>query len=155
MEVQKPLIDAAKSVGIAAYESLGDIKEKTFDLIVGFDVLEHLTVDQLKDLFAQSKMLLKDNGIMLFRFPNADSFVGLASQNGDFTHLTAIGKLKLHQIITPLDLRIDNFESAIIYPRSKLTHIIKTFFQYVFMKLMDVGNPYYFSGDVIAVIKHK
>ncbi len=155
VEIQKALLEEAKNKGITVYESLAEIKEGSFDLIVAFDVLEHLTVEQLKELFINCKNLIKENGVMLFRFPNADSFLGMSAQNGDFTHITAIGKQKLHQIITPIGLQIHSFQSAIIYPRGKINLIIKTIAQYILMKLMDVGNSYFFGGDVIAIVKNK
>lgn len=157
VEIQEPLLEAARGNGITVYKSLDDVTSGPYDLIVAFDVLEHLTIEALMSLFSKCKLLLKENGAMLFRFPNADSFIGLSSQNGDFTHITAIGQTKLQQIIEPFGLKIERFEAEEIYPKSRLAHVMRTCFQYILLQGMGlgdgVGNAYYFSGNVVALIR--
>jgi len=153
VEIQEPLLNAAKAMGIAVHSSIDKIACGPYDLIVAFDVLEHLTVDELKSIFQKCRSSLKENGVMFFRFPNADSFVGMSSQNGDYTHITAIGRSKLQQIIEPIGLRIEKFESEDIYPKKVFINAVRWCFRYIFMRVMGVGNAYFFSGNVVAMIK--
>lgn len=155
IEVQESLVEAAKRFGIPAHCSVDQATQAPYDLIVAFDVLEHLTLAQLQDLFARAGQLLKPNGTMLLRFPNADSFVGMGAQNGDFTHITAIGQHKLQQLVGPAGFRIERFESEISYPRRVLRDTARELFRQIFMKLAGVGNPYFFATNVVAVVKRR
>lgn len=79
----------------AVAESGGD-----FDLVVAFDVLEHMTGEQLMVLFDTLATLLKAGGHVLARFPNAQSPLGCVSQNGDWTHRSALSAQVLMQLLT-------------------------------------------------------
>ena len=155
VEIQEPLLNAARENGIPVQNSINTVKNGPYDLIVAFDVLEHLTIEQLKGLFQKCRTLLKEKGVMLFRFPNADSFAGLGSQNGDYTHITAIGQTKLQQLVEPFGLKIARFESEIVYPKRLVVHAIRSCFRYLLMKGMGIGSSYYFSGNVVALVTIK
>jgi len=71
-----------------------------FDLIVAFDVMEHMTREQLLVLFDTLAALLKSGGHVLARFPNAQSPLGCVTQNGDWTHRSALSAQVLMQILT-------------------------------------------------------
>lgn len=153
IEIQEPLLAAAKAKGIQVKSSINDVTCGPYDLIVAFDVLEHLTIEELKSLFFKCRHLLKEKGAMLFRFPNADSFAGMGSQNGDFTHITAIGQTKLQQLVEPFGLKIKIFEGKSVYPKANiLVDIVRACFRYILMHGMGVGSSYFFSSDVVAVI---
>lgn len=153
VEVQPPLLEVAKAKGIPVHGSIDELEHGPYDLIVAFDVLEHLTIDQLRGLFAKCGQLLKENGVMFFRFPNADSFAGMGAQNGDFTHITAIGQTKLQQLVEPCGFRIERFDAEVIYPRKTVVHAIRSGFRYLLMKGMGIGNSYFFACNVVAVVK--
>lgn len=153
VEIQPVLLDAARKIGIPVQESIEDVNCGPFDLIVAFDVLEHLTVEQLQSFFKKCQSLLKDDGAMLFRFPNAESFAGLGAQNGDFTHITALAQTKLQQIIEPCGFKIVKFEGELIYPKKLVVSAIRSVFRYLLMKGMGVGSKHFFSTNVVAYIK--
>lgn len=153
IEIQQPLLDAARIFGISAKKSINDI-EGSFDLIVAFDVLEHLTINELQLFFEKCKSLLKKDGCMLFRFPNAESFAGLGAQNGDFTHITALAESKLDQLVKPHGLKILTFQGEAEYPIKPIINFIRGIFRYLLMKGMGVGSKHFFSTNVVAVVKH-
>lgn len=153
IEIQDSLLTAARNIGVPVCNSINDVTCGPYDLIVAFDVLEHLTVDQLHSLFRQCKLLLKDDGVMLFRFPNAESFAGLGAQNGDFTHITAIAQSKLQQLIEPCGFKIIKFEGEAVYPRKIIVSAVRSVFRYILMKGMGVGSKHFFSTNVVALIK--
>jgi 2-polyprenyl-3-methyl-5-hydroxy-6-metoxy-1,4-benzoquinol methylase len=153
VEVQRPLLEAAKARGIPVHSSIDEVEHGPYDLIVAFDVLEHLSIDQLRTLFVKCAQLLKEGGVMFFRFPNADSFAGMGAQNGDFTHITAIGQTKLQQLVEPCGFRIERFDAEVIYPQKAIAHAIRSGFRYLLMKAMGLGNTYFFSCNVVAVVK--
>jgi hypothetical protein len=47
--------------------------------------------------------MLRNGGVFIARFPNGDSPFGLANQNGDLTHVTAIGSEKFRYLVQRLD----------------------------------------------------
>ena len=67
----------------------------TFTHIVAFDVLEHIEQRDYSCLFRRFAALLTPGGKCVLRYPNGDSPFGRRIQNGDPTHVTAIGSAKL------------------------------------------------------------
>jgi 2-polyprenyl-3-methyl-5-hydroxy-6-metoxy-1,4-benzoquinol methylase len=152
VEVQKDLLQAANDQGLTAYRNITEAQGE-YDLIVAFDVLEHLSIDQLRELFSAAFKRLDVDGRMLFRFPNGDSYAGMPAQNGDYTHITSIGQSKLQQLIAPYGLVIESFQGAIEYPHRPISRAIHWVFRSLLIKLIGFGRPYFFSGNVVAVIR--
>ena len=67
----------------------------SFDLVVAFDVLEHVPPAEALAFLRALLRVLRPGGCVLLRFPNADSPFGLAHQNADVTHLNTIGRGKV------------------------------------------------------------
>ena len=152
IEIQDNLVKLAEEKGFKSYNNIENAVGN-YDLIVGFDVLEHMSLNQLKEFFALAIKKLKPSGKMLFRFPNGDSYAGMAAQNGDYTHITTIGKSKLRQIIEPFGLEIQSFQGRVDYPPQKLKNTLLKIIRWPFIKIIGFNIPYFFPGNVIAVIK--
>lgn len=105
VEANLELVDIAKSLGYKALHSddIGAIASDQFDMIAAFDVLEHIPQSDILNFLSQIKRMLKDGGVFIARFPNGDSPFGLANQNGDLTHVTAIGSEKFRYLVQRLD----------------------------------------------------
>jgi 2-polyprenyl-3-methyl-5-hydroxy-6-metoxy-1,4-benzoquinol methylase len=92
----------------AGYRTAADIdalaSEPPFDLVVLFDVLEHVEPDQLIDFVRKLRALLKADGALLLRVPNGDSPFGGRHQHGDLTHRVTIGAILLRQVAAACDL---------------------------------------------------
>jgi 2-polyprenyl-3-methyl-5-hydroxy-6-metoxy-1,4-benzoquinol methylase len=96
-EMNEGQVEVARELGfnvILAHE-LNRLDQEQFDLIVAFDVLEHIQQDNLPEFLVTIRRLLRLNGIFLARFPNGDSPFGLETQYGDITHVTVIGRGKI------------------------------------------------------------
>lgn len=154
VEIQEDLIQLAQEKNFKAFKNISEC-EGPYDLIIGLDVLEHMTLDQLKDLFVHASQKLNSSGKMLFRFPNADSYAGLAAQNGDYTHITAIGQSKLRQLIEPHGLVIESFEGRVDYPVRRIRNFLIKIIRWPLIKIIGFGNPYFFDANLVAVIKKK
>ena len=85
---------------------------RSFDLIAVFDVLEHIGQEAVPSFLTELSLTLREGGRMLFRFPNADSWLGNPLQNGDPTHVTAIGYLKMTFFALQSGLEIVTFRGA-------------------------------------------
>lgn len=107
-EINKSLVKVALENDYLAHESedLSIFEDSTFDAIFAFDVIEHIQQDLLISFFNEVKRVLKDDGFFLARFPNGDSPLGLIPQNGDLTHVTAIGSGKINHIAAACDLEV-------------------------------------------------
>lgn len=110
VEQLEELCGMAKERGHTVF--CGDVKSALeqidghVDLIVLFDVCEHLTLHELADLFSQVKSTLGPTGIVLARFPNAGSPFGGVAQHGDATHITTLTGSKIDQIARVSGLRL-------------------------------------------------
>lgn len=95
VELIPELVNLAKENGYKAHCSIDDIKKDEYDLIVMFDVLEHIDSDLIINELIKLKDLLATNGKILIRTPNGASPFGLANQHGDITHITVVTESKV------------------------------------------------------------
>ena len=98
VEINKDLVTAAikNNFNVIHSDNLISYNDDFFDLIVAFDVLEHIPQKDLTLFINEVKRILKKGGVFVARFPNGDSPFGLMNQNGDITHVTTLGSGKVH-----------------------------------------------------------
>lgn len=72
--------------------------EQSLDLIVSFDVFEHLDAETLRTTLLAAYRALRPSGRLIARVPSGDSPFSRAIQHGDATHCTIIGSSMVHQI---------------------------------------------------------
>jgi len=110
VEINAEMRERARSIGVPAHDSLShpDLLGLggTFDLIAAFDVIEHIAQEQLIGVFSQIERLLKRGGHFIAKFPNGDSPFGRVNQHGDMTHVTTIGRGKIHQLASLSNLTV-------------------------------------------------
>jgi 2-polyprenyl-3-methyl-5-hydroxy-6-metoxy-1,4-benzoquinol methylase len=83
-----------------------------YDLIVAFDVFEHLLPAELLDLMRFAKSILAPGGRIVARFPNGTSPFSGAYQHGDVTHLQTLNGESLRQITHAVGLRLIGVHNA-------------------------------------------
>ncbi len=107
-EANAGLVELARQQGFDAHhvEDLSSFPGDAFDLVVAFDVLEHIPQEVMPDFLLQVRRILKDKGCFLARFPNCDSPFGLVYQNGDPTHVTAMGSKKVHFFAAKASMKV-------------------------------------------------
>lgn len=107
-EINEDLVKVAKKYGYDAHhtDNLSGFDDGIFDLVVAFDVLEHIDQKDLPLLLSEIKRILKTNGFFLARFPNGDSPFGLKNQNGDITHVTTIGSGKISFLVDKVNMKV-------------------------------------------------
>lgn len=110
VELIPELVERACSKGFVAYrgrvQDVPELCRQEFDLIVAFDVFEHLTRDELLELLRFLRRILKPSGRILVRFPNGASPFGLMYQHGDVTHITALGAAAMSQIAIAAGMKV-------------------------------------------------
>ena len=168
VEVNQILLERAKLDKFTAYRSLDEAYEATggdyFDLIVAFDVLEHVNKKELPTFFKSINKLMTRQGYFIARFPNGDSPFGRAYQNGDMSHETTIGTgaliqltkesgfsiVKMNEPSTPITLKRPLqalVRSALLFIRKSMNLIIST----VYFN----GNYKNLSANIVAIMKIK
>lgn len=108
VEVQPVLVDVARRAGFDVWHAatLEAVETASVDLLVAFDVLEHLGPSELVAFMREVARVLTPAGRFVARFPNGDSPLGLVNQNGDLTHVSAIGSVKAKHLATVAGLAL-------------------------------------------------
>jgi 2-polyprenyl-3-methyl-5-hydroxy-6-metoxy-1,4-benzoquinol methylase len=116
VELIEDLVTSARRRGHKAFhgtaQSVLGATEDRFDLIVAFDVFEHLTADELLDLMRFAKTILAPDGRILARFPNGSSPFGIHIQYGDFTHMLALTAERMMQIAHAAGMKVTGVYNA-------------------------------------------
>lgn len=115
VEVIQELLDRATSAGFSVYDGVDKIQNKTFDLIVCFDVLEHIEQKAVVDFLKKINNILNDNGSLIIRTPNGASPLGLANQHGDITHVNIVTTTKIEYWCNSAGLVL-KYQDGDIYP---------------------------------------
>lgn len=108
VEQSAMLVERARSAGVRAYESLNELgDDQLVDVAVAMDVLEHLTSDEIEKMLVGIGKILRPGGLFIARFPNGDSPFGRINQNGDITHVNAIGCMKMTYLAGRANLTLE------------------------------------------------
>jgi SAM-dependent methyltransferase len=109
-EIDPDLVERAQARGFEVWrtESLTDAfpGRCDFDVVVAFDVLEHLTIAQIVPFLKEIRRRLKPTGRFIARFPSGDSPFSRALQHGDMTHRSSIGSAMVEQLAISSGLRV-------------------------------------------------
>jgi SAM-dependent methyltransferase len=96
VEAQPALRERATAACIETHASVAELPpRRRFDLIVAFDVFEHVEPGALIGLLQRLTALLAPQGGLLRRVPNGESPFGRIFQHGDPTHVNTLGLSKL------------------------------------------------------------
>ena len=101
-EADAELVHRARRSGIAALsarEARGNFAgHGPFDVIVAWDVLEHLPIDELPEVLAECRAVMAPGGAMLIRMPAAESPFSRGIQHGDSTHVQAMTSHRIRRV---------------------------------------------------------
>lgn len=91
MDISPEQVQIAGKMGVSNVkegDALSYVANNTaaFDVLLGMDIIEHFTKNELVELLQNIKKSLKPGGIAIFRTPNLDAFLSSVFANGDFTH---------------------------------------------------------------------
>ena len=108
------LIESVCAIGVeSGYDTrYGDIRHtidpesEKFDLVVAFDVLEHIPSSDTLDFLGFILHTMNPGGLLFVRVPNGQSPFGLINQYGDITHVQVLSKGRFEQIAAALNLEL-------------------------------------------------
>lgn len=110
IELNQALVESVRRRGHEAYHGHArDVLSQgfaPFDLVVLFDVLEHLTVEEILDLLSLLKSQLSAGGAIVARFPNGGSPFGRLYQHGDLTHCSVLTASSIEQAAIRCGLKV-------------------------------------------------
>jgi len=86
----------------------------SLDLIVAFDVVEHMSLSAIRSFLEEAKAALKPGGLLLLRIPSGDSPFVSAIYWGDITHCTLLGSSAVRQLACELDLEVRQIRSPVV-----------------------------------------
>jgi SAM-dependent methyltransferase len=166
LEIIPELVERGRSQDFNVAETPSDLSKMfqpdSFDLIVAFDVFEHIPTDRLIVVLSQILKILGLGGIVLARFPSGDSPFSRAYQHGDITHRSCLGSSAVRQIAAAsgaivVSLRAPQLPLRGLPLRSKARRmgvILASTPLYWFISRVIIGNPtVVLSPNLIAVLK--
>ncbi len=163
IELNEKLVQMAKNNNFDALHSdnLRSFDNNTQDLIVAFDVLEHIPQDKLLGFLLEVKRILKPNGYFMARFPNGDSPFGLSHQNGDVTHVNFIGSGKVRYFANKLAVELVYIGGearpflASKNPLIDLSCILKKAMKKIISQFFSTfyARPHYLSANLVIIFK--
>lgn len=114
VELLPELREAAAATGfpVIADDEVDDLPQASFDLVAAFDVFEHIPPEQSVEFLRSLARRLRPDGCIILRYPNADSEIGSPFQNGDPTHVNAIGSLKIDFYAQQAGLEVIEYRGA-------------------------------------------
>jgi SAM-dependent methyltransferase len=98
-------------------EKMQDQSDESLDVVAAFDVIEHLTKEELLALLEQVHRTLRPGGRLVLHTPNAASPFFGKIRYGDFTHEQAFTSSSLGQV-----LRVFGFSEIACYEDAPVVH---------------------------------
>ena len=163
VESNENLVDLAIDNNFSAYTSLDKIDTETkYDLIILFDVIEHINADAVEEFFKEMNVHLEKTGSIFLRFPNGSSPLGLGNQHGDITHCNIVTLPKLNYWCYNSDLKVIFYRGDIrpfIFRHNILkmpSRLIRLFFHVLtekFIRAISSQSKGILSSNLEVVIK--
>lgn len=98
-------IAKAKEFGIAntscqpAFDYLRSLPDAELDVVLMFDILEHLGQQELFDMLDEVSRVLRPGGLCLIHVPNGEGIFGMRVRCGDLTHVQAFTQNSARQML--------------------------------------------------------
>lgn len=113
-----------------------------FDLIIAFDLMEHLKKEEVLLFLTETFSALKPGGVLLIRTLNAASPLSGNYRYGDFTHELSFTASSVTQILTAT-----GFKGIRLYPVEPAIHGVVSALRYVLWRGMDLFFRLYLASE--------
>lgn len=122
-------VETARKLGIEGIEQLTieDLlsSERSFDCIVGIDIIEHFTKDELINFLVKCKTLLKPGGRVIFRTPNMDAPQASVYAHADISHECFLNKSSALQVMASTGYSNVNVHPSMIHNRNAIKEVLR------------------------------
>ncbi len=97
------LLSRASAAGFQVFDADADspfakLGPESLDIVVAFDVLEHMELALVEEVLRDVRAALRPGGCLLARVPSGDSPFGRGTLHGDLTHRLALGSSAVRQL---------------------------------------------------------
>jgi SAM-dependent methyltransferase len=82
------------------FEYISGLQTESLDMVLLFDLLEHLERQELFDLLDEVRRVLRPGGTCLIHVPNGEGLFGMRIRFGDLTHVQAFTQNSARQLLT-------------------------------------------------------
>jgi 2-polyprenyl-3-methyl-5-hydroxy-6-metoxy-1,4-benzoquinol methylase len=147
LERASDLVSSLKEQGFSCLHvsESKELSSKKFDLVIAFDVLEHLGFEESIGNLREWREMLVEGGRILLRFPNGSSPFSGHYFWGDATHITLWTQSKLSDACDRAGLKIVAFRNPVMPLAGRgLPHVILRAFRKAAMYMIE-----FFLGIII------
>ena len=123
-------------------EALDELDSGSLDVIVAFDVIEHLTRNELLPLVDSVQRVLKPGGRWIIHTPNAESPLFGRIRYGDLTHELAFTRTSIGQLLFS-----SGFLSVSCYEDSPVVHGVVSATRWLIWKLARGLLRFYLAAE--------
>ena len=155
VDTDKPYTDyATKHLGLKnvhcanAQDYLRSKNEAFYDIIVAFNILEHIRKENVQEFLSLLYRGLTSNGMVILEIPNAQSPLGISTFYSDITHEFAYTPKLLNHLLS-----LAGFTSIKVIPKYVNTNSLIRFGQKILAKIIGLDDKIYFSGNLVAIAK--
>jgi len=138
-ELISELVEAGEKKGFKVFfgeiDQIRELMGRKFDLIVAFDVFEHIQVDKLKLHLRVLRDLLSQRGELICRFPNGESPLGRIYQHADITHVSVLSGPIMKQLCGEVSLEVIEYRNPYRF-RGKGSKRLLRIASYVFRNMV-------------------
>lgn len=135
-DVSREQIDLSKKLGLTeivmqdAMSAICLYEDQSIDVVISFDVIEHMTKTESLTLSREVFRVLKPNGKWIVHTVNAESPFFGRIRYGDFTHEIAFTKESIKQLFS-----VAGFKDVACYEDEPSCHGVKSFIRYLLWKV--------------------
>ncbi|WP_428031756.1 class I SAM-dependent methyltransferase [Ancylobacter sp.] len=160
-EIQPALQQRARQAGYKVVDNLSEIPAGTADIVVALDVFEHVPYDELILLCRDIARILKPEGCLLARFPNGDSPFSMPFQNGDATHVHALGANKIRRLMSASGFAVEALRAPFeprFSVRGRLFMPVRRVMRWIYasfvrLAFMEGDTPSTFTANYLLVAR--
>jgi SAM-dependent methyltransferase len=127
------------------FDTLQDADAESLDVIIAFDVIEHMTKPELLTLADEIYRVLKPQGRWVIHAPNAEAPFGACVRYADWTHEQAFTKESLNQV-----LKAVGFSRVQCYEDQPVVHGLKSALRWVMWKICRGAIRIYWMAETGA-----
>jgi predicted TPR repeat methyltransferase len=153
IDILPDMVAAARERGHHVHLGCFDVSmfaDEKFDVICAFDVLEHMTREQLTDFLRDTQKVLSADGKFLFRFPDGQSPLSVLYQYGDWTHLSVMSAPILGEVASRVGLKLTRRLSIRPYPASIIGKA-RRWLAYRLQDVLEICIGLAFAGQRISL----
>ena len=117
-----------------AFEYISNVPSESLDMVLLFDILEHLERQELFDLLDEVYRVLRAGGVCLIHVPNGEGIFGMRIRFGDLTHVQAFTQDSGRQLLTTI-----GFSQVNCFEEKPVVHGVVSLIRRVLWDLGTVG----------------